>query len=187
MTARERRMLGTGAAVIGALLLVRLGPAAWNWRTALEEETHARRALASRMRDAIAELPQLEANAGQLQQQLVRLAPRLVEGTTGGTAAAALSLRVGSVADRYRVRVTGEEHLPDSTRAGDVHSVRLRVSMEGDTPGMFGAMAALGTEQPVLEVLALSIEATDPASPRNAPEALRGEMVLRGWYLARDE
>ncbi len=183
MTRRERRVVQAGALCIAVLLLVRGAPAAWAWRQELAADVAVRAELLSRMRQAVERLPSLEANAGQLRGQLSSLAPQLLEGETPSSAAAALSLRLNSVADRHLVRIIAEESLADSTVDGQLQSVRMRVNVEGDARGVLGTIAALASEPPVTEILALSIEAIDPASPPGVPEVLRGEVLVRGWYI----
>ena len=187
MTGRERRVLQVGAALILGQVLLRSAPAAWGWRTQLDADVAARAALLTRMQLAVNRLPELEADAGHLREELSGLAPQLLEGGTGSAAAAALSLRLNGVADRHLVRVVAEESFTDSLVDGALQSVRLRLSLEGDARGVLGSIAALATEPPVTEVLALSIEAADPASPPSVPEVLRGELLLRGWYVRGTE
>lgn len=187
MTRRERRVLQIGAMIIVALLLIRGAPAAWSWRTQLVADVDARAELLTRMRFAVGRLPDLEADAGFLRDELAALAPQLLEGGTASAAAAALSLRLNSVADRHLVRVVAEEPLRDSVGAGALQSVRLRLSIEGDARGVLETVSALAAEPPVTDVLALSVAAADPASPPGVPEVLRGELLLRGWYLRSRE
>ncbi len=187
MTGRERRVVQAGALCIVALLLLRGAPAAWAWRQELAADVAVRAQLLGRMRQAVARLPSLEANAGLLQGQLSGLAPQLLEGETPSSAAAALSLRLNSVADRHLVRIVAAESLADSTVDGELQCVRMRLALEGDVRGLLGTIAAFASEPPVTEILALSVEASDPASPPGVPETLRGEVMLRGWYLRGEQ
>lgn len=187
MTGRERRVLHVGAALILGLVLLRGAPAAWAWRTQLDADVAARAALLTRMQLAVNRLPALEADAGHLREEFSGLAPQLLEGGTASAAAAALSLRLNSVADRHLVRVVAEESLTDSVVDGALQSIRLRLSLEGDARGVLGSVAALVSEPAVTDLLALSIAAADPTSPPGVPEVLRGELVVRGWYVRSTE
>lgn len=186
MTDRDRRavIVGIGAVVI-ALLVLRVLP--WSVRTTLAAQAGMREqaALLGRARVDLAEAAVWRDSAAELGQALVGLAPKILSGNSSADAVADLSGRVNLAASGHQARIERLDPVPDSTSAGRLHRATLRVAFECDVRGLVGVLEALELGKPVLSVRELRVVPVDPASPDKAPEVLRVEVTVRGWFLGR--
>lgn len=187
MTARDRRALRIGAVVVAFGLLVRLVPAALaaesRLRTGVVERTEA----VARMQADLAQLGALERIAGEVQERLVELAPRLVSGRTKAEANAALVAAVRSLAERAGMKVERVGSVADTTRVGGLTAVVAHLQGEADATGLQSALRALATDDMTLEVRALQVVATNPSASDGLPERLGIQLTVRGWWLAPND
>jgi len=137
-----------------------------------------------RMRQEIRAMPALEDSARRLAAALPALAPRLLTGSTATEATTDLGARLRAAAEAHRVRVDVVTPMGDSARAGDLARVRVRIAAEGDTKGLLGWIAAIERSSVVLGSGEMRLVAAQPASPRSAPEVIRAEGTVWGWYFA---
>lgn len=183
MTARDRKALLTGAALIaGAIFALRVAP--WSIRSVANLRASAReRAEAlARVREIAAAAPAVRDSLTVALQRVVALAPKFVDGRTAAEAQAALGGLVSLIAARHRLRVIRLDPLPDSTVAV-FGRVALRGELEGDVTGMTGFVKAIETGDPLLTIPSLSVQPTDPGG--RGPEVLRIEARVAGFYLPK--
>jgi hypothetical protein len=189
MTDRDRRaLLLGGAAVMSAVLLLRVLP--WTVRSALAAEAglRERAALLARARADLADAAVLRDSAVGLGQALVSLAPRILSGNTVAEAVSDLSGRVNLAASGHQAKLERVDPVPDSTVAGRLHRATLRAAFECDVRGLAGVLQALEFGKTTLLVRELRVTAIDAGSLDKKPEVLRVEMTVTGWYLTnRDE
>ena len=186
MTARDRRaLLWGGGVILGAVLLLRVVP--WTLRHVASVCTRAveRVATLARARAVLAQLPADRDSLGETLGRLVALAPQLVDGATSAEAQASLSALVSLAASRHALKVLRLDLLPDSA-AGAFHRVAVHAECEGDVGGLTALLRALETGAPLLTVWQASVQAPDPWAETKAPERLRIELTVAGWYLARE-
>src|SRR5690242_10881976 len=128
-------MLG-GAAVLGAVLLLRVLP--WGVKRALAAETglHERAALLARARADLVDAGVLRDSAAQVGQALVGLAPRILSGNSAADAVADLSGRVNLVVSGHQAKLERVDPVRDSVRAGRLRRVTLRAGFECDVHGL---------------------------------------------------
>jgi Type II secretion system (T2SS), protein M subtype b len=184
VTGRDRRalMLG-GAAVVGAVLVLRVLP--WGVKTTLAAETglRERATLLARARADLVDAEVLRDSAAQLGQALVGLAPRILSGNSAADAVADLSGRVNLVVSGHQAKLERVDPVPDSVRAGRLHRVTLRAAFECDVHGLAGVLDALAFRKVVLPMRELRVTAVDVGSSERMPEVLRVELTVAGWYL----
>jgi len=184
VTERDRRalMLG-GAAVLGAVLLLRVLP--WGVKRALAAETglHERATLLARARADLVDAAGLRDSAAQVGQALVGLAPRILSGNSAADAVADLSGRVNLVVSGHKAKLERVDPVRDSVRAGRLHRVTLRAGFECDVHGLAGVLDALAFGKVVLPLRELRVTAVDVGSSERMPEVLRVELTVAGWYL----
>jgi Type II secretion system (T2SS), protein M subtype b len=188
VTGRDRRALVLGgAAVIGAVLLVRVLP--WGVRRVLAAETglRERATLLARARVDLADAGVLRDSAVQLGQALVGLAPKILSGNAAADAGADLSARVNLAVAGHQGKLERVDALPDSLRAGRLRRVALRAAFECDVRGLAGVLEALEFGTVALSLRELRVTAVDAGSADKLPEALRVEMTVAGWYLGNRE
>jgi hypothetical protein len=186
MTPRDRRaLLYGGGAILGAVLLLRVLP--WAVRSVV-----ALRAEAAERVEMLARADEVLAGAGATRDSLagafaaiVALGPRFVEGRSAADAQAALADLVSFTARRLALRVARLDPLPDSA-AGPFGKVALHTELEGDLAGLTRFLKAVETGDPLLTVPALSVQALDAAGRPNAPEQLKIEATVAGFYLPRE-
>ena len=188
MTERDRRaLLVGGAAVLGAVLLLRVLP--WSARRVLaaEAELRQRAALLARARADLGEAALLRDSAAALGQALVGLAPKILSGGSAAEASADLSGRLNLAASRSAAKLERVDQVSDSTAAGRLRRVRLRATLESDVRGVSGVLRAMEFNEAALSVNELRIVAVDPNSPDRAPEVLRLQVTVAGWFLPSRE
>lgn len=183
---RTSRTVAIGVAVVAGLWLVlRAGPTVVTRVRDARETLDSKRALLDRLQAELAGLDALEETAKQLQVRVVALAPRILSGTSDAGAASDLVGRITLATDRSMVRLTGTVPLPDSTSAGGLRRISLRVSFEGDVRGLVGTLSRLEHDPGALLLDDLRVLALDPAGTDAASEVLRVELTVRGWHHAR--
>ncbi len=185
MTARSRRALLLGAGTVAAAFLVlRVAPwsgraaLAWRGRVADQRETLLRE------RDLLAAEPQLRDSLARALAEVVALAPRLAAVGSDAEASASLASLVSLAASRHGLKVVRMDPLPDST-AGVFTCVAVHVELEGDIRGLVQMLRAVEIGDPVLTVVALSVDAPAPGAPRSAAESLRLALIVAGYSLRR--
>jgi hypothetical protein len=183
---RTRRPVALGlAVVVGLWLVLRAGPTVVMRVRDARETLESKRALLDRLQAELAGLDALEEAAKQLQVRVVGLAPRILSGTSDAEAASDLVGRITLATDRSMVRLTGTDPLPDSTSAGGLRRISLRVSFEGDARGLVGTLRGLEQDPGALLLDDLRVLALDPAGTDAVSEVLRVELTVRGWHQAR--
>ncbi len=129
----------------------------------------------------------LRDSAVQLGQALVSLAPRILSGNSAAEAVADLSARVNMAVSGHQAKLERVDPLPDSLRAGRLRRVALRAAFECDVRGLAGVLEGLEFGKVALSLRELRVTAVDAGSADKAPEVLRVEMTVAGWFLgARD-
>jgi hypothetical protein len=186
MTPRDRRALSWGgAALLGAVLLLRVVP--WTVRTvaALRAEAADRVLTVARANEVLAGAPATRDSLAQTLGAVVALAPRLVDGRTAADAQASLSGLVSLAASRHALRVVRLDPVPDSAGDGVFNRVAVHVELEGDIAGLTRFLGAVEKGDPLLTLPALSVQAIDAAGRPNAAEQLKIEATIAGLYLPR--
>ena len=186
MTPRDQRaVLWGGTVVVGAVLVLRVLPWSARGAVAATSQLRARALLLGRARTDLAEATLLRDSAATLSQALVRLAPKLLSGGSTAEATADLSGRLNLAASRSAAKLERVDQVPDSAMAGRLRQVRLRATLESDIRGCVGVLRALGRDEAALMVSEVRIAAVDPNSPNQAPERLRVEVTIGGWFIVR--
>lgn len=187
MTGRERRVLVRGAAVLlAAVLLLRVVPAGVRGATAARERAGERLSALSHSRDLVRRMPALRDSLGTALAGVVALAPRLLEGRTRAEASAALAALVSLQAGRSGLKVLRLAPAADSS-GGILQSVDVQADFEGDAAALTAFLSAVERGHPLLTLLALAITSPEAVPRPGAAEALRIEIEVRGWFLARTD
>ncbi len=184
MTGRDRRALVLGGVtVLGAVLGLRVVP--WSVRRVVvaERELREQATLLARARADLTEAPTLSDSAALLSRTVVGLAPKLLSGDTPAEAVADLSGRLQLAASRNQAKLERTDQLPDSGAAGRLRRVRVHAALESDIRGLIGLLQAVETGDAVLSVEDLRVVAPDLNSANGAPEVLRLEVTVTGWFL----
>jgi len=188
VTERDRRALMIGGGVVcGAVLLLRVLP--WGVRRVFgaEADLRERVTLLVRARADLADAGVLRDSAVQLGQALVRLAPKILSGSSVADAAADLSARVNMAVSGHQAKLERVDLQPDSLHAGRLRRVALRAAFECDVRGLAGVLEALQFGKVALSLRELRVTAVDAAQADKTPEVLRVEMTVAGWYLGNRE
>jgi len=188
VTERDRRALVLGGVVVVAsLLALRVLP--WAVRSALAAETGLRERVAvlSRARSDLTAAAGLRDSVVRLGAALVNLAPRILAGATPAEAVADLAGRVNLAVTSHQAKLERSEAVLDSAAAGRLRRATLRAAFESDVRGLAGVLQTLEFGPAALTVRELRVTANDPGSGDRAPEVLRVEVTVAGWYLAQRE
>jgi hypothetical protein len=181
---RDRRALVLGAAaVVLALVLLRVGP--WSWRSVRDAraELEARAELLARMESDVGLASRLEDSGKVVRSRMALLAPKLLSGGTPAEAVADLGARLGVVAEHHHVRLSRTEPSLDSVGGGGLGRVTLKAALDSDTGGLLALLESLAREPAALVVEDLRVAVADPFIGRNRPELLHAELTVGGWYL----
>ena len=185
MTPRDRRALMLGAGVIlGALFVLRVMPIGVRAVTRLRARARESLSTVARAQDLLARAPAVHDSLAQVLAAIVTLAPKLVDGQSSADAQASLSGLVNAAAGRHGLKVAGLDPLPDSA-VGVFVRVALHATLEGDSQGLARFVRAVETGDPMLTIPALAVAAADPVGRAGAPEVLRLELDVSGYYLPR--
>jgi hypothetical protein len=180
--ARDRRALRAGAVAVVALFgVLRVAPWAVTEVRRFRHAAADRVALAERARAMVAAAPQARDSLRQALADVVALAPALIEGTSHADAAATLVSWVAGAAGANALRMNRVESVAGT--AGTLpRAVAVRAELEGDIAGVTGFLRDVETRAPLLTARELALTALDPATPATAPEVLRLELAIAGWY-----
>lgn len=185
MTARERRaLLAGGAVILVAVLALRVAPALAREYAALRARAAERTALLVRARAALETADAVRDSLAVVAREVVALAPKLVAGETVAAAAATLTSELSGLAERSGLRIVTLNAMADSA-VGTFRPVVLRGQFEGDVRGLAGLLGAVERHPKVLTVRELRVLATDPTERRPGPELLRIELTVAGWRVER--
>jgi len=184
MTIRDKRALQLGgAAVLGALLLLRVIPWGVRRAAAAERELAANAELLARTQVELADQQPLTDSVAQVTRAVVALAPRILSGRSAAEAVADLSGRVNLAATRHHARLDRTDPAADSLTTGRLTRVAVRATLETDVRGLTEFLQAIAQDPAVLSVDDLHVVANDPASVDAQPEVLRVDVTVRGWFL----
>jgi type II secretory pathway component PulM len=185
VTSRNRRALLLGAGMIAAaFVLLRVVPwggramLAWRGRVAEQQGTLARE------RALLTAVPQLRDSLARALAEVVALAPRLAAVGSSAEASATLASLVSLGATQHGLKIVRMDPLPDSL-AGIFTQVAVHAELEGDVGGLVRMLRAMETGDPLLTVVALSVDALAPTAPRNAPQALHITLTIAGYALRK--
>jgi Type II secretion system (T2SS), protein M subtype b len=182
---RDRRALLWGVGVLfGAGVLLRGLPVVVRMVGALRDRAAAQRATLARVEDVIVRAPAVRDSLAQTFQDIVALAPALVDGDTPADAQAGLSAVFSLEASRHALKVVRMDPLPDSA-AGVFHRVALHAELEGDIAGVTGLLGSVETGAPLLTVSSLSVGTPDAVPHPRVSEVLHVTLDLGGYYLAK--
>ena len=185
MTPRDRRaVIVAGGVILGAVLLLRVLPAGVRAATRLRTRASESLSTVARVRGVLRQGSAVHDSLTHVLNAIVALAPRLVDGQSSAEAQATLAGLVNAAAGRHGLRVGGLDPLPDSM-VGVFVRVALHATLEGDGRGLVRFVRAVETGDPVLTIPALVVTAADPVARRGAPEVLRLELDVSGYYLPR--
>ena len=188
MTSRDRRAIVVGGALVAtAVLGLRVVPGVAAHLVEEQDRVVERTALHARARDELANAVVLRDSAARLTRAIVALAPRILTGTAAEEAGADLAGRMNHAASGSSAKLERIEPVADTVRAGRLQRVRARAILETDVRGLAALLRRIEGDDAVLTVEQLTVTTTDPASPERAPELLRVEVTVSGWFLGKRE
>ena len=187
MTARDRRALVIGAAIIGVAILVLRGlPSGAHRLAELRRTAIERQATLARARSVLAGRLAARDSFEHVVAGIVGLAPHLLDGRTAPDAQASLSGLVSLAAGRHGVRVLRLDPVTVTDTASTAFGeVTVHAQLESDISGILKLIRALETADPVLTITSVDISAPSPAAGPKQPETLHGELIVAGYYLPR--
>jgi precorrin-6x reductase len=186
VTPRDRRALAAGAAVVAvAALCLRVLPAIGSNAMERWRRVEAASLLLARTDAELTQASRLEDSASVVKAAFAELAPKLLAGRNEADAASDLAARIGRECTLRRVRLERTEVVRDTARAGMVARTTVAAQVEGDMRGIAGLLAGLGSGSPVVLAHRIRLVA-GTAGSSGGPERLRLELVVQGWYLARE-
>jgi hypothetical protein len=190
LSARDRRTLVVGGALVASLIVLAKGVPAW--RTWVAEA----RADADEQARAAADADALVAHARATHDTLaarnaryIALAPALVAGNTPGEASATLVSVVSVAASAAGVKVGAIQLRPAADTGGQRAFVRVSVHVDvvGDIRGIAAMLAGLEHGPLRLRVRELTVTQPDAAAPADRVEALRTDLTVEGLAMARHQ
>jgi hypothetical protein len=186
LSARERRVVLVGSALIAALVVAVRGIPAWQ---AWHDETLAAAAElvddAERAERSIQLLEETIDSTERRRERLVSYSAALMGGGSPSSAVGALAARISGAAAAARLQLGSVQLQVDTAAAGSFTRVSVRASGTGDIRAVAGMLADLERGPPLLAVREWSVTATEPAAPAHQPEVLHVELLVEGIALSR--
>lgn len=186
MTPRERRVVRLGMAmIVGALLLLRLGP--WGVGRAIRDRRDLSQqvTLLAQARAELLRAPALRDSAALVQRELTALPAALLGGWTPRTAGADLARRLAAAVPHERAQLLGLWTLRDSATAGLLGRVTVRATLLTDVGGLGQVLSGLTGGEPVLVVRQIEVTTRDPDGSDHRAEVLRVRLTVSAWYARR--
>jgi hypothetical protein len=183
--ARERHTMLMGALVIAGAVALRAAPAVVQREQALRDRVRSRAVIVASLGADLGRMRELEDSASGVKAALLKLAPRLVAGSTRREAEATMASLVRATAERIGASVHRTTAQPDSTTIGALQRLTVRVECDTDAEGLGQLLASLATGDPMLEVDSLRVTA-DAGTAAEHVERVRVELLVRGWAMRRD-
>jgi hypothetical protein len=190
LSARDRRTLLVGGAVIASLVVLAKGVPAWRaWvtesRAGAEEQVRAAANADALLARARATRDTLAARNARY----VALAPALVAGKTPAEAAATLASLVSSAASTAGVKLGAVQLRPPADTGAQRAFLRVSVHADvvGDVRGVTTLLGILERGPVRLRVRELTVTQPDAAAPADRVEALRADLTVDGLALAKHQ
>jgi hypothetical protein len=182
VTGRDRRALMLGG--VGLLLAIALkaAPPVVGAVRGLNAEVLSRSKTVARMRTNVRGAGAVFDSATLVRKDLAALAPRLLSGRSSAEATADLISRLTAAA-AGSATLEHADPAEDSTRVVWIRRVTVRAAFESDMRGALTLLHAIARQPAVLTVRAIRIVAPDPGSADAAPEILKIETTVSGWYI----
>lgn len=182
MTGVTRTTKVAALTLVAAVVALRVVPFA-HARVAQKHELARARALTlAAAREMVAGEPATRESLQVALREFVALAPRLLDGRSQAEAGATLVSWISGAASGASLKVRRAESLADSG-SGVLRRVRVRAELEGDVAGITMFLRDAEQGDPVLSIPMLAVTAVSPTEAGPAPEIIRVEIVLTGWYL----
>ncbi|HEX7119602.1 MAG TPA: type II secretion system protein GspM [Longimicrobiales bacterium] len=179
LTARDRRALIAGGAVVASALLWSFGARPYLAMVAeLRARVEAERALLQRERALVARAGDYAALFDEGAKRLVEIAPRLLPGNDDAVGGAALARYVREHAGAAGVLLVRVAPL-EAEEQGGLADVGLHVVAESDLEGLLTMLTTLAHGGKLVRVDGLRIDASRGA-PLGGPEVLSAEFTVRG-------
>ena len=161
MSRRERRTLVVGVVIVAAAVFLTYVavPFAQRWRTR-EATIDARAAQLARVRGLVAAESSLAAAVRLREARPDAAAPRPIAARTSALAAAALQAALQQAAAQSGVHVQRVDVAGDAEGEGDAALVPATLTAMGDVYGLTALLEALQHGPTLMEVTALSVQAT---------------------------
>lgn len=186
LSARDRRVLGIGAATILGLLLVLRGvPAWWDWRAntraAAAESIGRWLAMQTTLEGLPRALDTLEARTARMRE----MGPAFFTGTTLADASAMLTAMVGEMARASQVRLDAMDVRIDSASDPRRPRIRLEAQATADIAGLAELVERLEKGPPLLAVTRIAVRPHNPDTPAEQIETLALRFTVEGLALLR--
>lgn len=185
VTSRDRRALTFGAAALAlAWIGLRVVPSAVRAEARLSERVAERASELRAVRRGLAGLDAMEDSAASINARLVALAPRLLTGDSQGEAASQLSVELRKHGEAVHARVDRVIARPDTSAAGPLVGVQVRMELETDAAGLEAFLTRVRTADLALVADELQVTAVDPRSLATREERLHVVLQVHAWWLA---
>jgi len=186
LSARDRRVLLIGGAVIALLVLFARGLPAWRrWDAAARADARRELGREADARAAVAGLRATLDSAEARRDRLGRLTPALLDGESPSAAAATLASILTGAAARAGVLLGAVDVQPDTASGGTFTRVAVRTGVTGDLEGVTELLRYLESVPELLAVREISITQPDAGGTPDRPEALQVELTIQGLALLR--
>jgi hypothetical protein len=189
LSARDRRaLIVAGASVLLVLLWTLAIHPYLNAVAEARERLEAARELLRREVQVVVEAQRLPPLWEAGSAELLRVAPRMLSGSSDGAATAALTGYLQAAAQLSRVLITQVEPLPTSHAGHGVTALEVRLRAESDLEGLLSFLEALESGPKLLRLGPLQIRASGAGVPyiTSGPEVLTLQLTVAGFSLGEN-
>lgn len=186
ISARDRRTLLFGGAIIGGLFLSLRGVPSWlAWRTEQRSAAAFAMARATQVASTVSHfsvtLDTLEART----TRLMKVGEAFLDADTLANAESMLSQVIGEAARASMVRIESMETRSLKSERGALPRVTVELRATGDITGLSALIRHLESGPTMIAVRKLRVRPQDPASPDDQPEVLAFGLTLEALVLER--
>ncbi len=188
LSARDRRTLLVGSAVIASLVVLAKGVPAWRQWVAESRSGAEEQARAAASADALlAHATPMRDTLAARNVRYIALAPAVVAGNTLAEASATLASLVSSAASAAGVKLGAVQLRSPADTGGRRAFVRVSVHADlvGDIHGVMAMLAILERGPARLRVRELTVTQPDASAPGDRVEALRADLTVEGVAMAK--
>ena len=181
ISARNRRTLGIGAAIIASMVGMSLGvPRYRDWRAGALTDAARETAALARVEASIARLTRTTAALTSARRELSVLDSLLLPGTSVSAAGTALAAAISEAAEGAEAQLGSIQVRRDSTGRTRLTRIAARASVSGDVESLALFLESLEAGPPLLAVREWSISGGSPTIAATQPMALRMDVLVEG-------
>jgi len=184
VSTRDKRTLGIGIAIVGALLIIGKGGPAWRrWDDTQRADAVQHVRQLTMLREGMTQLHAMRDSTAARARRVNALMGHLLIASSVPQAAAALASALTQDANWAGIRLSTVSVRPDSAARNGFARVGVRIDADGDVDGLTRFLRRAESNNLLLAVRDLTVNQPNPGGPDSTAETLRIDLLVEA--LAR--